>query len=127
MNTQLSALSAAAVLFAAATAGAAPSELQHYQDQANSRAQLLLRHTGVDLGGRAVSVRAMVAPDGRVEDMEVVRSSGSRQVDLAVEGVLRNIVVSDPPLGLTDGAVPLNVRGASVEQARQAGATALAR
>jgi TonB family protein len=121
MKTQLFALSAAASLFGAATAGAAPSEMERYQHQANSTAQLLLRHTGVDLGGRWVSIRATVAPDGRLESIEVVHSSGSPKIDMAVKGVLRKIVVSNPPLGLTDGAVLLNVRGAAIEQAGPAG------
>jgi hypothetical protein len=120
MKTRLFALSATATLFAAAIAAAAPSELQQYQDHANARAQLLLRHTGVYLGDQSVSVKAEVAPDGRLSGIEVVHSSGSRQTDLAVKRVLEKIVVSDPPLGLTDGAVLLKVRGIPVEQAGRA-------
>jgi len=68
-----------------------------------------LRASGLDFAGLTVSVRASVAPDGKLTGMTVVRGSGSRAADLAAERVLRKIVVTDPPLGLSDGAVTLNL------------------
>jgi hypothetical protein len=45
-----------------------------------------------------------------------VRSSGSHDVDLAVEHVLRKVVETTPLPGLSDGAVTLNVGGGAIVQ-----------
>jgi hypothetical protein len=118
MMTRILLLSAAGLLFTASASLAAPSELQHYTDRAQAKAQALLSTTGLDFKAQPVSVRATVNPDGRLNGMQVVRSSGSRDTDLAVETVLRKIVVTDPPLGLTGGAVTLNVSAAPLVQAK---------
>ena len=118
MNTQLLALAAAALLSAASISRAAPSELQRYTDRAEARAQVLLHASGLDFATQSVSVRATVNPDGRLGPTQVLRSSGSRADDLAVETVLRKIVMANPPLGLTDGAVTLNVGGARIVEAK---------
>jgi hypothetical protein len=111
MKTHAFLLTAAALVFAASATWAAPSELQRYTDRAKTDAQSLLRSSRVDLKGQSVSVRAKVDLDGHLKGMEVVRSSGSRDADLAVETVLRKVVVKDPLFGLTDGAVLLTVNG----------------
>jgi TonB family protein len=110
MKTQLLGLSAAALLLAAASPSAAtPSESRLYADRIEAKAEALLRASGIDLQGPAVSVRAEVRPDGRLTDVRVVRTSGSPDLDRAVAEVLRKALVADAPVGLLDGAVTLNV------------------
>ena len=118
MKTQILALSAAGLVFAASASHAAPSELQRYAEQAQAKAHVLLSATGLDFTARSVSVRASIDPDGRLGKLQVVRSSGSRDTDLAVEAVLKKVVASNAPLQLTDGAVTLNVTGAPIVQAK---------
>ena len=117
MKMQSLALSAAALMFAASAAHATRSDLQLYSDRMAPQVQVLLRETGPHLNGRAVSVRAAVDPDGRVTVIRVLRSSGSHDADLAVEAVLRKILLANPLLGLTDGAVTLNVGEAALVEA----------
>ena len=100
---------AAAVALAAAQAQAAPSEWQGYAARAQAKADAQLRDAGVDLRGQTVSVRATVAPDGRLTGLNVVKSSGSPDTDRAVKAVLSGLIMADAPLGLIDGAVTLNV------------------
>ncbi len=117
MKTPIFALSAAAVLFAA-TAHATPSELAQYTDRTGPQVQVLLRAIAPHLQGRPVSVRAAVDPDGRVDAIRVLRSSGSHDADHAVEAVLRKVLRANPLLGLTDAAVTLNVGQAAIVQAK---------
>lgn len=100
---------AAAVLLAASQARAASPELQAYVERAEAKADQLLRAAGVDIEHQSVAVRATVAADGRLKGTQVVRSSGSRDTDHAVEEALRKIVVTDAPVGLIGGAVTLNL------------------
>lgn len=117
MKTQAFLLGAAALVFAASASIAAPSESQRYADRAKAKAENLLRATRLDLKGQTVSVRAKVDLDGRLTGMQVVRSSGSRDTDLAVETVLKKVIVRDPLFGLTDGAVLMTVVGAPIVEA----------
>jgi TonB family protein len=114
MNTRAFLLTAAALLFGASATHATPSESQRYADRAKAKADSLLHASRLDLGGQSVSVRAKVDIDGRVIGMDVVRSSGSRDADLAAETILRRVVASDPPMGLSDGAVLMTVSSAPV-------------
>lgn len=116
MQTRIFLLSAAALFLATSAASAATSELQRYADQAEAKADALLRGTGLDFKTRPVSVRASVDPDGRLNRLRVVRSSGSREVDYAVAQVLRKVVETHPLTGLSDGAVTLNVGGGAIVQ-----------
>ena len=118
MKAPFLALSAAALLFAAATAHATPSEMQLYTDRTQLQVQGLLAAIAPDLRGRPVSVRAAVDPDGRVDAIRILRSSGSHDADHAVEAVLRKILRANPLLGLTDGAVTPNVGQAAIVQAK---------
>ena|SRR5579864_2973286 len=106
-----------AALCVASASHAAPSESDRYATHANARAQALLQARGIDTHGQGVSVRAEVNPDGRVTAVKVVRSSGSPETDLAVEKVLRSIVLADAPSGLMNGAVTLNVGRTAILQA----------
>lgn len=117
MKTHAFLLTAATLVFAASATWAGPSETQRYADRAKVEAQSLLRATQLDLKGQSVSVRAKVDVDGHLKGMEVVRSSGSRDADLAVETVLKKVVAKDPLFGLTDGAVTLTVVGTPLVEA----------
>ena len=117
MNIKALLLSAAALTFAASTMRAAPAELPYYSARTQAKLHSLLRASGIDPEVKSVSVRAFVAPDGQLTGMKVIRSSGSRDTDRAVETVLRKIVVADPPIGLDDGAVTLNLNPAPVVEA----------
>ena len=117
MKTRFLALSAAGLLFASAS-HAAVSELQQYTDRAQARAASLLRKTGLDFNAQPVSVRATIGLDGQLRGLQVVRSSGSPDTDRAVKTVLRRILLLNAPLGLTDGAVTLNVGQAPIVQAK---------
>ena len=117
MKTQAFLLTAAALVLAASATWAAPSELQRYADRAKVDAQSLLRGARLDLKGQSVSVRAKVDVDGRLTGMQVVRSSGSRDADIAVEAVLKKVVAREPLFGLTDGAVLLTVNGNPIVEA----------
>ena len=121
MNTRLFLLSAALVTLAASAALAAPTESERYAGKAEAMAQALLSHTGVDFSNRPVSVRAKVDGDGGIRRLEVVSSSGSPEADRAAEAVLKRIVTADPPYGLTDGAVTLNVGRTATATARTGG------
>jgi outer membrane biosynthesis protein TonB len=119
MKTQLLALSAAALLLAATVAAADPiSESSHYASRVEPKVERLLRDAGIGPETPPVSVRATVAPDGHLTGLTIVRSSGSPQTDGAVSRILRQVLVSQAPVGLFDGAVTLNVgTGARLETA----------
>ena len=118
MKTHAFLLTAAALVLAASSTWAAPSESQRYVDRAKADAQSLLRASRLDLlKGQSVTVRAKVDVDGRVVGMQVVRSSGSRAADLAAETLLKKVVTREPLVGLTDGAVLMTVNGAPVLEA----------
>ena len=117
MKTHAFLLSAATLVFAASATWAAPSELQRYADRTKADAQNLLRTTRLDLKGQSVSVRAKIDVDGRVTGMQVVRSSGSHDADIAVETLLKKVVAREPIFGLADGAVLLTVNGAPMVEA----------
>jgi TonB family protein len=121
MKTQLLGLSAAAFLVAASAStsvsATALSESQQYLQRVQPKADALLRAAGIGPQSQAVSVRARVAPDGRLGRIEVLRTSGSPDVDRAVTEVLRRLMATNAPLGLLDGAVTLNVGQGAVLQA----------
>jgi TonB family protein len=117
MKTQLLVLSAAGLLFAANHVQAAPADSEQFAARAATKADSLLIAAGVDPKAQSVAVRASVSPDGRLSGVRVVRSSGSRDTDHAVATVLKKILVADPPVGLVDGAVTLNLGDARTGQA----------
>lgn len=120
MKTQLLGLSAAVLLLAASAASATPSESQQYAARVQPRAEALLRDAGIGPQTQPVSVRAKVTPDGHLGAVEIVRTSGSPEIDRNVASVLRKVLVADAPIGLLNGAVTLNVgRGVGLQaQAR---------
>ncbi len=113
MKAQFLRLSAAGFLLASATSFATASELQPVPHRTQAEADRLLSAAGLDAQTQPVSIRASIDLDGRVTGVSVLRSSGSRQTDRVIEAVLKRVIRADPPLGLTDGAVTLNVGGSS--------------
>ncbi len=107
-----------ALTLASATSFATASEVQPVAPGTQAKADRLLSAAGVDPRAQTVSVRASIDPDGKVTGVTVLRSSGSPQTDRKVVAVLKRVIRADPPLGLTDGAVTLNVGGPSVQAAR---------
>jgi len=119
MKTPVFSLFITGLILAASVAHAAqPSELQGYTDRAQAHAQRLLSTAGLDGRTVSVSIRATVDPDGRLSGVQVMRSSGSRSIDIAAETVLRKMIATDPPVGLTDGVVILKVSEAPIAQAK---------
>ncbi|THD70230.1 TonB C-terminal domain-containing protein [Phenylobacterium sp.] len=123
MKTQLLGLAAAGLLLAAATSAATaatPWESKAVSDRLQARTDALLRAAGIDEQTPPVSVRARLTPDGHLAGVQVLRTSGSPEVDQAVANVLRKVLVADAPVGLLNGAVTLNVgqRAGQLAQAR---------
>jgi TonB family protein len=104
-----SAAASAATAAATSAVGAAPTELPRFTAQAEARADRLLIDAGIHADDPPVSVRANIASDGRVTGIGVVRSSGSRDIDSKVQTILQRVLQSNPPVGLMNGAVTLNV------------------
>ncbi len=108
---------AAAFLLIASTAQATPSESERYADWAQVKATSLLRTAGLDSAAQPVSVRANVSFAGRITSLRVLHSSGSRDIDAAVEDVLKKVIWMNPPAGLADGAVTLNTGNGAIVKA----------
>lgn len=117
MKAQLLMLSAAGLLFAASASHAAPSELQQYLDRAHAQADHQLAVASVPLTG-PVTVRAYVGGDGRLNNVHVIRSSGSRDTDFAVEQALKRLEVAGAPTPLVGAAIKLTLGEAPIVQAK---------
>jgi len=120
MKTQLLGLGAAALLLAASASSAhaaAHSDPQRYADRLQAKTEALLLAAGVDAQSPPLSVRARVRPDGHLITVQVLRTSGSPQLDQTVAEVLRKVLVTDAPIGLLDGAVTLNVGRRAIREA----------
>jgi TonB family protein len=114
MKNGLFTLVSAALWLTASTSLAVASESQPVPREAQAQAARLLIAAGVDANTARVSVQAGIDADGGVTRMSVLRSSGSRETDRAVEAVLRQVVRAHPPIGLEDGTVTLNVGSAQL-------------
>lgn len=108
---------AGALLLVATAAQAATSPVQQFAGRAEAQALVKLNAAGVNLDGRSVAVRATVDGDGRLNGVRVVRSSGSRDTDAAIEAALKRLTVADMPPVLAGGAITLNLGAAPTEQA----------
>lgn len=117
MKAQLLMLSAAGLLFAASASHAAPSELQRYLDRAHAQADHDLAAASVPLNA-PVTVRAYVGGDGRLNNVHVVRSSGSRDTDYAVERALKRLAVAGAPSPLVGSAIKLTLGEGPIVQAK---------
>jgi outer membrane biosynthesis protein TonB len=116
MKAQLLLLSAASLLFAA-SAHAAPSELQQYLDRAHAQAHQTLAAASVPLNA-PVTVKAYVGGDGRLNNLHVIRSSGSRDTDFAVEQALKRLAVAGAPTPLVGASIKLTLGEAPIVQAK---------
>jgi outer membrane biosynthesis protein TonB len=117
MKAQLLMLSAAGLLFAASASHAAPSELQQYLDRAHAQADRTLAAASVPLPG-PVTVKAYVGGDGRLNNVHVIRTSGSRDADFAVEQALKRLAVADAPAPLVGATIKLTLGDAPIVQAK---------
>jgi TonB family protein len=117
MKAQLLVLSAASLLFAASASHAAPSELQQYLDRAHAQADQTLAAASVPLNA-PVTVRAYVGGDGRLNNVHVVGSSGSRDTDYAVEQALKRLAVAGAPTPLVGATIKLTLGEAPIVQAK---------
>jgi len=106
-----------ALLLAGSAAQAATSPVQQFAGRAEAQALVKLSTAGVNLDGHPVAVRAVVDGDGRLNGVHVVRSSGSRDTDAAVEAALKKMVVADTPPALVGGAITLTLGDVPSEQA----------
>ncbi len=109
MKAQFLKAGVAGLLLASATSFATASELQPVSRRTVARGRPAARRGRRRRPGPAVSVRAAIDLDGQVTAINVLRSSGSPQTDRVIEAVLKRLIRADPPLGLSDGAVTLNV------------------
>jgi TonB family protein len=108
---------AGALLLAATAAQAGPTELQRFQGQAEAQAQAKLGAAGVDLKGQPVEIRATVGGDGRLNGPHVVRSTGSRDTDAAVEAAVKKVSVADAPAALAGNTIVLTLGAGAGGQA----------
>jgi TonB family protein len=109
VKSYLWAMVAAVIMMIAPAAYAAPNaEVREFLRTMAARAEARVAAAGVRLTGTSVKVRAQVGVDGRLGNPAVVRSSGSRSTDAAVEVALRRMPVY-APAGLTGRSVTLTL------------------
>jgi outer membrane biosynthesis protein TonB len=90
-------LVAAGVTLAAGGAQASSEgQVQTLLDRARTQAEQTLDRAGVDMEGRTLTVRFYLDSSGRLKAPTLVRSSGSRTLDIAVESALHDLVVAVP-------------------------------
>jgi TonB family protein len=119
MKAQLLMLSAVGLLVAASSSHAATApELQAFLDRAQAQAENRLDVAGVDLKGQPVAVRGSVDSEGKLRAIHVVRSTGSRDTDFAVEKALKRMSVANVPPLLVGGEVTLALGGPPIVQAK---------
>ncbi len=110
MKAQLFVLSAAGLLLAAAplSAQAAPADVERYVAVASQDAGERLTDRGVALGDKTVTVRARIGLD-RLNGAQVVRTSGSAELDDQVAAALRNVRTDKAPPELVGREVTLTL------------------
>jgi len=108
---------AGALLLAGSAAQATTSSVQQFAGRAEAQALVRLNAAGVDLNGHSVAVRATVDGDGHLNGVRVVRSSGSRDTDAAIEAALKKLPVADAPTALIGGAITFTLGDVASEQA----------
>jgi len=112
MKAQLLMLSAVGLLMAGA-AHAQPPEVRRFLDDGRAAAEAKLAQSGVDLSGQTVAVRAVVTGEGRLNNLRVVRSTGSLEKDAAVAQALHRLRVEAPPVMLSGAEVTLMLGAAA--------------
>ena len=119
MKAQLLMLSAAGLIMAGAAHAAESPEVRRFIDDGRATAEAQLAKAGVDLAGQTVSVRGVVTGDGRLNNLRVVRSTGSRDTDAAVAAALHRLRVEDPPPLLSGSQVTLTLGRPAASTASQ--------
>jgi len=120
MKAQLLMLSAAGLILAGAAHAAEAPEVRRFLDDGRAAAETQLAKSGVDLAGQTVAVRGVVTGDGRLNNLRVVRSTGSRDKDEAVAGALHRLRLENPPLLLSGSQVTLTLGAPAATAASQA-------
>lgn len=116
MKAQLLMLSAAGLVLAAGSAGAAERHVDRYIERASQAATAQAQAAGVPLAGEPISVKATVGADGRLNGLRVVRSSGSLETDQQATRALRLLKVAGPPSQIVGADVTLKVGGSATAQ-----------
>jgi hypothetical protein len=119
MKAQLLMLSAAGLIVAGAAHSAEPPEVRRFLDGGRAVAEAQLAKAGVDLAGQTVAVRGVVVGGGRLNNLRVVRSTGSRDRDEAVAKALNRLRLEDPPLLLSGSQVTLTLGAPATTAASQ--------
>ena len=104
-------------LLAGSAAQATTTTEQQKADRTEAQTHDRLNAAGVDLNGHSVAVRATVDGDGHLNGVRVVRSSGSRDTDAAIESAFKKQPVADAPTALIVGAITFTLGDVASEQA----------
>jgi TonB family protein len=110
-------LTTAGFLLSEPTHAATAPEVRQFLDHSGAAANARLAKAGVSLAGQTADVRATVGGDGRLMGLRVVRSSGSRDTDAAIEKALDRLQVEAPPALLSGAQITLPVGGGQVSAA----------
>lgn len=109
MKAQLLMLSVAGLLWTADASPREPAAVKAYIDRAEQVATTKLAAAGVNLNGPA-TVTGFVDSAGRLSAVQLVRSSGSRDADEAIEDALKHVTFEDPTAaGLLGARVTLTL------------------
>ena len=114
-------LTAAGFLLSEPARAATAPEVRQFLDHSGQKANARLVKAGVSLAGQSADVRATVGGDGRLMGLRVVRSSGSRDTDAAIEKALNRLQVEAPPALLSGAQITLPVGGGTASAATAAG------
>lgn len=114
-------LTAAGFLLSEPSHAATAPEVRQFLDHSGQTANARLAKAGVSLAGQSAEVRATVGGDGRLMGLRVVRSSGSRDTDAAIEKALNRLQVEAPPALLSGAQITLPVGGGTASVATGAG------
>ena len=115
VSGRLLAIVAAFLLIAPSAHASAKSDVRQFLSTTAGRAEARVAAAGVRLVGTSVQVRAQVGVDGRLGNPYVIRSSGSRATDMAVEVALRRMPLY-APARLTGRSVTLTLGRGSLAQ-----------
>jgi TonB family protein len=117
MKTPLLMLSAASLALAAQAAVAAPSAADGFLRQVDNLAAREIVASGAHVGSSGLKLSAFVAEGGRLTQVRVLDSSGSRAVDRKVAGAFARVRAT-PPVSLVGQEVSFAVRPGHIETAR---------
>ena len=119
MKAKLLMLGTAVLLAAAPAASAADRAAQAFASHAQAVADARLADAAVALPAASTKVRGTIGSDGRLSNVHVVGSTGSRDTDYAVEKALRRLDVGSPPVMLVGADLTLSLEPSEVGQAKR--------